>query len=142
MARTLRSIPAWIKNTPGNDAWTNSKYFQRAARGQDGAIRSEIAQSAKAGKRDDWSTAPKGRANKRIATKQIRRFNKAEAARHMAMEEADATREAAEARVKVEAIAELQNWLAMEESELGYLRAMVRYTEERIASLKAQIDEL
>lgn len=142
MARTFRNIPAWISNIPESDSYRSSKYFRRAARGQDGAIRSEIVQSAKAGKRDDWSTAPKGRANKRRAVKQIRRYNNGEASRQMEAERLEDWKEAQEAKRKASARAYLNMMLEWAQEDRNQAERDLQFANQRIENIRAELAEL
>lgn len=142
MARTFRSVPAWIAATPEADSYRASKYFRRAARGQDGAVRSEIAMSAKDGKRDDWSTAPKGRANKRIAGKQIRRYRNGEATRDMEAERLEDKREAEEAEAKESLRASLEMALEWEEEAKREAEWNLQFANHRIEQIRAKLAEI
>lgn len=139
MARTFRTIPAWIAAIPESDSFRASKHFRRAARGQDGAIRSEIAQSAKAGKLDYWSTSPKGRANKRRAVKQIRRYNNGEASRQMEAERLEDWKEAQEAKRKATARAYLNMMLEWAEEDKYRAERDLHYAFRRLENLRAEI---
>jgi hypothetical protein len=143
MARTIRTIPHWASEANKEESSPRfARYYDRAARGQDGAVHSEIAQSAKDGKRDDWSTAPKGRANKRVATKAIRRYNNAEVSRIMEAERMEDHKEAQEAKRKASERAFLQMALEWAEEDRWQAESDLRFAISRIENIRAKLAEL
>lgn len=151
MSRTIRYIRHWIPEhaawlreyAPESRAVARERRARRMERGADGAVSTYILGSAKHGRLDTWDDVGKGsgRAGKRIANKQLRRWHNAEARRQMAEEahgEEEEAKEAAKiAKEEEERNIELNNLIySLEEArnERDFWQRIVNSLESKIKS--------
>lgn len=149
MSRTIRSLPHWVsshvefmRDPEFRNAAKYARKAERMERGADGAFRSDNIQSAKAGKLDNWSSAPKGRRNKRIATKQVRRFHKDEIRLDMEAESMEDAREEMEARLRESEREHLNMVLEWAMEDKYHAESELKYANMRIENIRARLAEL